>query len=84
MLDNYLGVEQAEVVTAVPLDENDVQKLAKNLGAVVGKEVVVKAEVDPEILGGIIARVGGKLLDGSTRSRLAALKRELVGAEKKR
>ena len=37
-----------------------------------------------EILGGIVARVGGKLLDGSTRSRLAALKRELTGGGGKR
>ena len=84
LLDSYRGIEQAEVITAVPLDENDMQKLTENLSTVVGKEVVIKAEVDPGILGGIIARVGGKLLDGSTRSRLAALKRELVGAEKKR
>ena len=84
LLDSYRGVEQAEVITAVPLDENDMKKLTENLSAVVGREVVVKAEVDPEILGGIIARMGGKLLDGSTRSKLAALKRELVGTGRKR
>jgi F-type H+-transporting ATPase subunit delta len=84
LLDSSRGIEQAEVTTAVPLDENDMTKLTERLGAVVGKEVVVKAEVDPEILGGIIARIGGKLLDGSTRSKLAALKRELVGTGRKR
>jgi len=46
--------------------------------------VVLKSEVDPGVIGGIVARVGGKLLDGSTRSKLAALKRELVGEERKR
>jgi F-type H+-transporting ATPase subunit delta len=50
----------------------------------VGKKVVIKPEVDPEIIGGIVARVGGRLLDGSTRSKLAALKREMVGMERKR
>jgi F-type H+-transporting ATPase subunit delta len=79
LLDSYRGIEPAEVITAVPLDEKDKQKLTERLSAVVGKQVVLKAEVDPEILGGIIARVGGKLLDGSTRSKLAALKRELTG-----
>jgi F-type H+-transporting ATPase subunit delta len=83
LLDSYRGIEPAEVITAVPLDEKDKQKLAERLAAVVGKEVTLKSEVDPEILGGIIARVGGKLLDGSTRSKLAALKKELVGAERK-
>lgn len=84
LMDSYRGIEPAEVITAVPLDENDMNKLAERLGAIAGKEVVVKAEVDPEILGGIIARIGGKLLDGSTRSKLLALKRDLVGTGIKR
>jgi F-type H+-transporting ATPase subunit delta len=84
LLDGYHGIEPAEVITAVPLDDEDKQKLTGSLGALVGKQVVLKSQVDPQIIGGIVARVGGKLLDGSTRSKLAALKRELVGAERKR
>jgi len=83
LLDAYHGIQTANVITAVPLEEKDKEKLAENIGALVGTRVVLKSEVDPEILGGIIARVGGKLLDGSTRSKLAALKRELVGMERK-
>lgn len=84
LLDSYHGIEPAEVITAVPLDDKDMQKLTESLSDLVGKKVVLKAEVDPSIIGGIVARVGGKLLDGSTRSKLAALRRELVGAERKR
>jgi F-type H+-transporting ATPase subunit delta len=84
MLDDYHGIEMADVITAVPIDDKDKEKLAEKLSALVAKKVTLKSEVDPEILGGIIARVGGKLLDGSTRSKLAALKRELVGVERKR
>ncbi len=84
LLDAYHGIQSADVITAVPLDDKDKDKLAENLGNLLGTKVVLKSEVDPEILGGIIARVGGKLLDGSTRSKLAALKRELVGMERKR
>ena len=80
---NYRGIETAEVTTAVPLDDKDKKKLAEKLGALVGAKVELKTQVDPEILGGIVARVGGKLLDGSTRSKLAALKKELVGGERK-
>ena len=82
LLDSYRGIEQAEVITAVPLDDEDKQKLTENLGAVVGKKVVIKPEVDSSLVGGILARIGGKLLDGSTRSRLEALKRELGGVER--
>lgn len=79
LLDSYRGIEPAEVITAVPLDEEDKRRLAEHLGAIVGKEVVLKTEVDPGLLGGIVARVGGMLLDGSTRSKLEALKKELAG-----
>ena len=84
LLDGYHGIEPAEVITAVPLDDKDIQKLTENLSALVGKKIVLKSEVDPRVIGGIVARVGGKLLDGSTRSKLAALRRELVGTERKR
>jgi len=77
LLDSYRGIEQAEITTAVPLDEEDKLRLEEHLGAIVGKKVVLKPEIDSSLIGGIIARFGGKLLDGSTRSKLAALKKEL-------
>jgi len=77
LLDSYRGIERAEVATAVPLDEGDKQRLSEQLSRLIGKEVVLETEVDAELIGGMVTRVGGKLLDGSTRSRLLALKREL-------
>ena len=82
LLDSYRGIEQAEVITAIPLDDDDKLRLAEHLCAIVGKKVVIKPEVDSSLIGGVIARIGGKLLDGSTRSRLEALKREVSGAAK--
>ncbi|MGD0795186.1 MAG: ATP synthase F1 subunit delta [Dehalococcoidales bacterium] len=79
LVDAYHGIQKAKVVTAVPIDDKDKEKLAEDLGAMVGSKIVIESEVDPGILGGIIARIGGKLLDGSTRSKLVALKRELAG-----
>jgi F-type H+-transporting ATPase subunit delta len=81
LLGSYRGIEQAEVTAAIKLDDEDKRKLEKRLGAVVGKKVVVKPSVDPSVLGGIVARVGGKLLDGSTRSKLMALKKRLASGE---
>ncbi len=78
LLDSHRGIEHADVITAIPLDDGERQKLAEQLSAVTGKKVVVKAEVDPGVVGGVVARIGGKLLDGSTRSRLVSLKRELA------
>ena len=79
LLNRHRGIEPAEVITAVPLDDETERQLTKSLGDIVGKKVILKSEVDPDVIGGVIARIGGKLLDGSTRSSLAALKRELAG-----
>ncbi len=78
LLDGYRGIEHAEVVTAVPLDDREKKKLEEHLGKVVGKKIVLESSVDPGLVGGMIARVGGKLLDGSTHSQLLALKKELA------
>ena len=79
LLDNYRGIEPAEVTTAIPLDEEDKLRLAEHLSTIVGKKVVIKSKVDSSVIGGIIARISGKLLDGSTRSQLEVLKKELAG-----
>lgn len=84
LVDAYHGVQTAKVVTAVPIDDKDKTKLAENLGAIVGSKIVIESEVDPGILGGVIARIDGKLLDGSTRSKLVALKRDLAGGAGKK
>ena len=44
----------------------------------VGKEIALTVRVDPQILGGIVARVGDSLIDGSTRTKLEGLRRELL------
>ncbi len=77
LLDGYRGIERAEITTAVPLGDEDKQRLEERLGAIVGKKAVLKPEVDSSVIGGIVARIGDKLLDGSTRSQLMALKKEL-------
>ena len=78
LVNDYHGIAPADVVTAVPLDEQDKKGLAEKLGALVGAEIELQTSVDPAILGGFVAHVDGKLLDGSTRSKLVALKKELV------
>jgi len=81
LLDDYNGIERAEVTTAVALDDKDKEKLAERLGAVVGKKVVLETKVDKNLIGGVVARVGGRLLDGSVLSQLAAMKKTLAGGE---
>jgi F-type H+-transporting ATPase subunit delta len=81
LLDTYHGVEGAEVAevtTAIPLDDEYKLSLGKRLTEIIGKPIVIKATVDPSLIGGIIVRVGDKLIDGSIRYKLATLNKELV------
>ncbi len=77
LLDSYRGIEQAEITTVVPLGDKDKLRLEEHLGAIVGKKVVLKPRIDSSLIGGIVARIGDRLLDGSTHSKLMALKKEL-------
>ncbi|UCG84054.1 MAG: ATP synthase F1 subunit delta [Dehalococcoidia bacterium] len=78
MADAYQGLEHARVTTAVELNEDDRERLSKHLATMTGKKVTVETDVDATIIGGYVARIGDKLLDGSTRAKLEALKKKLV------
>ena len=67
----------AEVRTAYPLDADQQARLADALGRATGKRVSVKVIIDPTVLGGIVARVGDTVIDGSVRSRLEQLRETL-------
>jgi F-type H+-transporting ATPase subunit delta len=64
----------AEVRSAYPLDAGQQARLAEALGKATNKKVTVKVIVDPSVLGGIVARVGDTVIDGSVRSRLDQLR----------
>jgi F-type H+-transporting ATPase subunit delta len=81
LLNEYRGIKTAEVITAVAVDEPEKTKLAAKLGELVNAKVELTSQVNPDILGGLVVRVGGKLLDGSTRSKLSSLKKELVAGD---
>ena len=73
------GAEVAEVVTAIPLDDDDRLRIGQRITDIVGRPVVLKPKVDPGVIGGIIIRVGDKVIDGSIRSKLVALRKGLGG-----
>jgi F-type H+-transporting ATPase subunit delta len=77
LLDIHRGMERVIVSTAVPLDDNERRQIEDQLEKITGRKVVVTAMVNPSLVGGIVARFGGKLLDGSTRNKLEALKKEI-------
>lgn len=80
LVNAYYGRETAEVVTAVPLSNEEKERLQKRLATITHKEVVITTQVDPDIIGGVVAKVGDKLIDGSVRTRLQDLRRGLIEA----
>jgi len=74
MLDEQRGVVEATVTSAVPLDPQLQEEIERVLQAQVGKQMRLSTQVDPEIIGGLVARVGDKVIDGSTRTRLKNLR----------
>ncbi len=69
--------EVAEVRAAVPLDDGLRERLARALSEALGKEVEVKVVVDPRVLGGVLARIGDTVIDGTIRRRLEELKERI-------
>jgi F-type H+-transporting ATPase subunit delta len=67
----------AEVRTAMPLDEDQRAKLAAALSAATGKNVQLKALVDKSVLGGVYAKIGDTVIDGTVRRRLQQLKEQV-------
>jgi len=68
----------AQVTSAVPLTDQEKQALAGQLATRVGKELAFDYRVDPEIVGGVVVRVGDQVIDGSVRRRLQILQEQLA------
>ncbi|HUE75247.1 MAG TPA: ATP synthase F1 subunit delta [Chloroflexota bacterium] len=78
MSNEHRGIVEATVRTAIPVSQSELQAIASRLGAMTGKTVLVSVEVDPTILGGIVARIGDRQINASVAGRLHALHAELV------
>jgi len=79
LLDRKLGRVHAGVTLARDADPAVRAAIERDLGRVLGKQVIAKFSTDPAILGGTIVRVGDRIYDGSVRRRMARLRRHLIG-----
>src|ERR1700676_664473 len=67
-----------QITSAIALDEATTESLGRTIGERAGRKVALAARVDPDILGGIIVRVGNSILDASIRNRLEQLRRHVA------
>jgi F-type H+-transporting ATPase subunit delta len=75
---DYQQVVRAEVVSAMPLPEGQARQLQDTLAHVTGRTVTMTTRVDPALLGGVVARVGSTVYDGSIATQLQRMKERLV------
>ena len=69
-----LGRVSVEVTTAVELTDSEMKELSNKLTKLVGKEAVITAKIDPSLIGGVVARIGSVLYDGSILNHLRTLR----------
>ena len=76
---SHRGETTAEVTSAHPLDDGQVAALKANLKTRLGRDVAVDLSVDPAILGGLVVKIGSRMIDGSIRTKLNALAQAMKG-----
>jgi F-type H+-transporting ATPase subunit delta len=82
LINQRRGIITADVTTAIPLDADMERLVAQRLAAYLNRDpdkVTIRGRVDPAIIGGVVARVGDRLIDDSIRGRLERLRRTLAG-----
>ncbi|MGH7546032.1 MAG: ATP synthase F1 subunit delta [Gemmatimonadota bacterium] len=81
LVDTHLGRVHVEIVLAMPPDDALRKRLVAEIEKSQGRAVVPRFRVDPEILGGLIFRVGDRVMDGSLRRRLSGLRKALLAGD---
>jgi F-type H+-transporting ATPase subunit delta len=81
LADELKGVAQASLISATELSGDTVEKIRDALSKRTGKDIVLKVEQDPSLIGGIVTRIGDLVLDGSIKSQLANMRESLKRGE---
>jgi F-type H+-transporting ATPase subunit delta len=81
MLDEVENVRRAKVKTAIFLDDATQDRLRQTLEKLTGSTVIMEVEEDPSIIGGLMAKVGDLVLDGSVRTQINTLRESLIKGE---
>ena len=81
MVDQEQNISHGSVVSAIELGDPLKEKIQETLEKITGNKVILEASVDPSIIGGVIAKVGDLVLDGSIKTQLNGLKESIKGRE---
>ena len=79
ILSQHRGEATAEVIAATELSEKQLTALGGSLKEAIGSKVTIDASVDPELLGGLVVKVGSRMIDSSLRTKLQQLRLAMIG-----
>jgi F-type H+-transporting ATPase subunit delta len=83
LLDQQLGKVEVEMTVAKQLSPEQLDQARSRIGAALGKNATIHQSVDETIIGGMVLRIGDKLIDASVRNQLASMKAQLLAAAPK-
>ena len=81
LVDDLENISRAKIISAVPLEEKALSSITKALEKIVGRKIIAETETDSDIIGGVIAKVGDLVLDGSVKTQLFNIKENLKRGE---
>lgn len=80
LLDERAGNQNVEVTVAQPLSESELEDVRIEISKKIGRHAQITQKVDESIIGGLVLKIGDKLIDGSVKTQLETMKRRLIAA----
>ena len=81
LADQLKGIERASLTSAVELSSETVEKISQTLVQMTGKEIILEKALDPDLIGGVVTRIGDLVLDGSVKTQLLNMRESLKRGE---
>jgi F-type H+-transporting ATPase subunit delta len=78
LADRHAGIVRATVTSAAALPDSVYQRIEAELSTAIGRKIVIERKQDPNLIGGIVTRIGDNTIDGSVRGRLNEVERQLL------
>jgi len=83
LADEQKGIVRADLISATKLSSESFEQIRNSLSKMTGKEVVLEAQEDPSLIGGVVTRIGDLVLDGSIKTQLQNMRESLKRGEKR-
>ena len=78
LLDEHRGITRGTLISAVSMNPSQTSKIGQLLSDRIGNPVELTAQINPAIIGGFLAKIGDKVIDGSIKTKLSEMRRQII------